>query len=299
MDLQAIGVEFFAVLFILNHDEFVELKLILPKNKQIVVPLLGMHRSGTSMFMRMLSLLGVDVGKNTLPANPDNKAGYWEDTAFLELNVNLVQAVGCDWRGFATRQLLLQAAEALKTIDIQPALASKISIYLSDQFQSSHWGWKDPRTMLTFPFWRRYLSFDGYTKIRPIILVRHPISSARSLEKVYPAECGQQKCLLATGMELWHDYYKILMSYIEDDWQIVMQHDLLDEQMVISVLRRCCEYIELTPKSVELAFKSINRNLISYQSPADEVFEDSRVEKMYTYFSNRARQQQQEFDERN
>ena len=273
--------------------------LIIPKNEQIVVPILGMHRSGTSMFMRILSLLGVDVGNNPLPANPDNKAGFWEDMAFLEVNVNLVNVIGCDWRGFAQRSTLLKAAESLKKINAQPMLSANISAYLENQFQSSHWGWKDPRTVLTFPFWRRLLGTHGYTKVRPIILIRHPVSCARSLAKVYPPECGPQMYSFEAGIELWCGYHEVLMSYMENDWPIVMQNDLLDQQAARSVLRRCCEYIELRPKSLELALESINRDLLSYQKPVDEVVDDSKVEEIYTYFSDRARQQQREFDERN
>lgn len=268
-----------------------------PKDKQIVVPILGMHRSGTSMLMRMLSLLGVDVGKNTLPANPDNKAGYWEDMAILEININLVKAVGCDWRGFASRSMLLKAAESMKIIDVRPVLSANISTYLENQFQSSHWGWKDPRTVLTFPFWQRCLNTYGYSSIRPIILVRHPVSCARSLVKVYPAEYGPHMYTFEAGIELWGDYYEILMSYMESDWQVIMQHDLLDQKIAKSVLGRCCKHINLHPKSLEIALQSINPELVSYQNPVDEVIVDSRVSEIYTYFTALARRQQKEFDE--
>ena len=38
---------------------------------------LGMHRSGTSMFTRALNLLGMELGQPLMAPQPDNPKGFW------------------------------------------------------------------------------------------------------------------------------------------------------------------------------------------------------------------------------
>ena len=52
----------------------------------------GMHRSGTSALMRVLNLLGVDIGTSLLPPNEDNEAGYWEHVDIYRQQEQLMDA---------------------------------------------------------------------------------------------------------------------------------------------------------------------------------------------------------------
>ena len=58
-----------------------------PVGEQIVVPILGMHRSGTSLCTRLANLLGMELGEPLQPAGPDNPKGFWENRLFQNLNV--------------------------------------------------------------------------------------------------------------------------------------------------------------------------------------------------------------------
>ena len=50
---------------------------------------------------------------------------------------------------------------------------------IQDQFaEAQMWGWKDPRTCLTLPFWQQLLP-----NMRYIICLRNPVDVARSLEQ--------------------------------------------------------------------------------------------------------------------
>src|SRR5688500_16148544 len=59
----------------------------------------GMHRSGTSMVAKMLHLCGLYLGddRDLMPATPDNPDGYWEHARFVELNDEILNALGGGW----------------------------------------------------------------------------------------------------------------------------------------------------------------------------------------------------------
>ena len=116
------------------------------------VCVLGMHRSGTSLAMRALNLLGVALGDSStlLPADPvDNPAGYWEQQAIIDINNELLLAMGGpSWAPPELRPGWSRAAE----LEPQRERARRL---LDDQFgRLPLWGFKDPRTSLTLEFWR-------------------------------------------------------------------------------------------------------------------------------------------------
>src|SRR5205085_11585012 len=57
----------------------------------------GMHRSGTSPTTRLINLLGADVARDLLPAQPDNPRGFWEPAAVVEIHDRLLAALGSSY----------------------------------------------------------------------------------------------------------------------------------------------------------------------------------------------------------
>ncbi|MER8462629.1 glycosyltransferase [Mesorhizobium sp. M1396] len=71
--------------------------------KRTCIMVLGMHRSGTSALTRAISLLGAELPKNLLGANPTNPTGHWEPLKLIELHDRMLAEVGSrwdDWRRF-------------------------------------------------------------------------------------------------------------------------------------------------------------------------------------------------------
>ena len=64
---------------------------------QLIV--LGMHRSGTSMLMRLLNLMGAYFGPEGIStgANAENPRGFWERRDIRSLNDALLWSKGRDW----------------------------------------------------------------------------------------------------------------------------------------------------------------------------------------------------------
>ncbi|MBM2711147.1 glycosyltransferase [Mesorhizobium caraganae] len=71
--------------------------------KRTCIMVLGMHRSGTSALTRAISLLGAELPKDLLGANPTNPTGHWEPLKLIELHDQMLAEAGSrwdDWRRF-------------------------------------------------------------------------------------------------------------------------------------------------------------------------------------------------------
>ena len=139
-----------------------------------IVCVLGMHRSGTSVAARLMNLLGIDLGaeEHLLGPRPDNPKGFWEYGPIVDLNEEILGRLGGNWReppplppGWET------AAEFAD-------LRQRARDLVARTFASADWGWKDPRTCLTLPFWKQILPPVHY-----VICMRSPAEVAASLEK--------------------------------------------------------------------------------------------------------------------
>src|SRR6516164_8854007 len=158
----------------------------------------GMHRSGTSMVAKLLYLSGLYLGpeEELVPATPDNPDGHWENSRIIELNDEILDALGGGWdrppsprngwyRGDADRASTPQHLLPLK----EKALA------LFEQFRGREpWGWKDPRTSLTLPFWQPLLPC-----LKVVICLRNPLEVAMSLRR-------RGLSSYALSLDLWRIY---------------------------------------------------------------------------------------------
>ena len=177
------------------------------------VLVLGMHRSGTSVAARLVSLLGPSLCRPEylLRGHEGNVRGHWECAPLVSLNDHLLQLAASRWwcpprKGEEVANLATDAdlrATALTTLDrCHPR---------------SPWAWKDPRTCLTLPFWRRVLPEP------PVVVwvVRHPAEVAASMlvrDRIDP-EFGQavwERYLHLTaraveGLPVWLSTYDALV----------------------------------------------------------------------------------------
>jgi hypothetical protein len=140
----------------------------------IGVVVLGMHRSGTSAVARAVNLLGVPFGDGRIvPVTLGNPMGHWESWELQEINDEVLAAFGGSWAGPPT---LAKGWELDPRLDALCLGASEVwrAVHSSDG-----WVWKDPRTCLTLPFWRRIAGLEGPA----IVIYREPGSVAASLAR--------------------------------------------------------------------------------------------------------------------
>ena len=175
-----------------------------------VVCIAGMHRSGTSMVARMLNLCGLYLGeeKDLMPAAEDNPDGYWENRYFVDINDGVLLSLKGSWDtppdywpGWEDSSFLnpyrQEAEEVINKIESLTSL----------------WGWKDPRTSLTLPFWQKLIP-----DLKVVICVRHPDEVAHSL-----ARRGHSST--AFSARLWYTYYERLLASVQSQNQIITHYD--------------------------------------------------------------------------
>lgn len=139
-----------------------------------VVCTLGMHRSGTSLVARMLNLLGVHLGPEALVSRTgaDNPKGYWEHQSFVEVNETILARFGGRWD--APPAFPAGWPQAARLGDLRDKARTLLGSFASAPL----WGWKDPRTCLTLPFWQ-----DLVGPMRYVMSVRNPRDVAASLAR--------------------------------------------------------------------------------------------------------------------
>ncbi len=182
-----------------------------PSARPTIICLLGMHRSGTSVVARLLNLLGVYLGppEHLLRPGADNPRGYWENQRLFHVNKRILARFGGDWREPPSFPPGWQCAPGLED------LRQSASAIVAEEFGNAPvWGWKDPRTCLTLPFWQ-----DLLPPMRYVICVRHPQSVARSLERRnrgFPPE---------RGVYLWAAYLKAALACTEGEPRIIVSYE--------------------------------------------------------------------------
>ncbi len=146
-------------------------------DKQKLVIVLGMHRSGTSAITRGLRVLGVELGNSFIPNYNDNIKGFWEDEDFQAINVEMLHSLGHDWHTlsiFSDSDLINKLAIfRIKALDLlKQKMDGVAGIY----------GVKDPRFSRLMPFWKDIFNTAG-VETAYVIPLRNPISVALSLQK--------------------------------------------------------------------------------------------------------------------
>ncbi len=190
----------------------------IPYSPVIVV---GMHRSGTSAFIRALSELGLFIGYDL---EPNAEARY-----FLNLNEEMLSMAGARWDAPDSMFCLLEDDDLVAWL-VQ-WLASKMHgfdtcLYLSKpnwlryrdiRKYPKPWGWKDPRNSVTLPIWLQL-----FPQAKVIHVIRHGVDVAASLQVREKAlrektlandyqtsswKLTSPRCLdLTCGFKLWESY---------------------------------------------------------------------------------------------
>lgn len=238
----------------------------------IVVPVLGMHRSGTSMITRLLNLCGLELGTNLLAASPENPKGYWENKDIIDINQDMLLIFGCHPDGWIKPEeieILDKGFPNLKRFSF------RVSELLASAFQTNFWGWKDPRSCLTFPFWENMLMSLGYLDIRPVLIVRHPISTSMSI-----LNRGIIRSL-PEALEIWK-IYNILILKIVENYHCYIGHyeDYLNSKTVACEVERLMSFLSVDTHDIDKIRKWIDPDL-SHYNEWDDTELDHEVSGLY------------------
>jgi hypothetical protein len=181
---------------------------LVPREKEMQLIVLGMHRSGTSVLARLLNLMGVYFGPEGIStgANQENPKGFWERRDVRDLNDTILHSVGCDWNRVSKFDI---ASLPEKNIADFTKRASRLVLEMD-----AHRPWllKEPRLCLLLPLWRKVLEVPVC-----IHIFRHPVEVASSL-------AFRNKMPMEVGLALWDRYVRSSLQGAGDLPRIVVSH---------------------------------------------------------------------------
>jgi GT2 family glycosyltransferase/glycosyltransferase involved in cell wall biosynthesis len=147
-----------------------------------------------------------------LPPNSLNPKGYWEYRPFVDINDQVLQRLGGSWHEPPTWPPEWESSAELAD------LRRQARTLIEQDFATECWGWKDPRTCLTLPFWRRVLPPQRY-----VICLRNPADVAKSL-------ACRDNFPFAKSFQLWHCYTTSALEHSADQPALMLFYeDFLQE----------------------------------------------------------------------
>lgn len=206
-----------------------------------------MHRSGTSMVTRLLNLCGVYLGEETELDRkaPDNPEGYWENIKFLQVSDKILSLFDGAWDLPPEFPSNWTSSGKLK----MPKYQAK---ELLESFEEEEpWGWKDPRTSLTLPFWQALIP-----NLKILVVIRNPLDISRSLSQRGYSSVQFHARLINT-------YFENIIAHTEDHSQVLVTHYDVFFQDPENELQRITQFLELGTNLEEInkACEFIDKNL--------------------------------------
>lgn len=178
----------------------------------------GMHRSGTSLLSRALQVFGAAHADTQLIIHSGNPTGYWEDRALVDLDEEMLNALGLTWDSL---DLITDAhVESL----VQKGYLEKALVFLSSGDMALR-ALKDPRMSKLGPFWFKVFTTAGITPLC-VVAYRNPLSVVFSLQRrtgisQSPAISKRRYCY-----ELWMHYTTQALVTTASFPRVCVEYDL-------------------------------------------------------------------------
>ncbi len=172
------------------------------------VAIVGMHRSGTSMVAKLLRQGGLYLGPDNalMPPASENPEGFFEHLDFVNLNDEVLNEAGAGWDCPPPVKTEWTAAAFDRHRERARALAAPLA-------EQGVWGWKDPRSSLTIPFWESALG-----PLRVVLVVRNPLEVVTSLHR-------RNGFSIALSLTLWQIYAERVLAATTPEGRFVTHFD--------------------------------------------------------------------------
>jgi hypothetical protein len=231
------------------------------------VCVVGMRRSGTSLVAGALHHLGVYLGDEHDLRGPDgaNPLGYWELPEISALNERVLAVVGSAEGSSPFDQSWEDSVELEELEDQARTL-------LRDRFAGvPKWGWKDPRNLLTLPFWQRLV--EG---MRYVICIRNPVDVAQSLRATQGTGSS-----LEPQMAEWVWSTALVLERTSGSPRVIVDYDdfLAEPEQEIASLARFVDLEDRVgePEVQRSLERFVDPTLPLFRTPVDAVVEDRRA----------------------
>lgn len=144
-------------------------------SRPVAMLVLGMHRSGTSAAAGALRLLGVELGERLIKAADDNRKGYWEHAAAVDMHDQLLAGLSRSWDDVRRLPAGWQHSQPVK------AARSAIRGIVAEFAGTAFWALKDPRLSRFTTLWLAELERARHVPAC-LFVIRHPDEVAASLQ---------------------------------------------------------------------------------------------------------------------
>jgi hypothetical protein len=188
-----------------------------PAAQQIVVAVVGMHRSGTSLTAEAIRGFDVATGPKLIVADDHNQHGYGEDAVVVQAHNTLLHGLDRGWN--TLRGTFPLPADWTQRVGFE-ATRSELANYLTGEFRrvgGRVWAVKDPRMSILLPLWFR-LERDLGFKLVIVFCVRNAGAVANSLEKRdgIPGDLGRL---------IWLEYNAAIVTHAAPRIQAILDYD--------------------------------------------------------------------------
>ena len=168
-----------------------------------------------------------------MPAAADNPDGFWEHVRFVDLNDEILSAVGGAW------DLPPWEDETFQNDRLDP-IRAKAQLLITPFQTARVWGWKDPRNSLTLPFWRSVLP-----GLKTIVMVRNPLEVAYSMHK-------RNGTSYALGLRLWEIYNRRVLANTQPEERIITNYQAFFDEPELE-LRKIAGFTGLADTEIAAA----------------------------------------------
>ncbi|RKY58925.1 MAG: hypothetical protein DRP96_07780, partial [Candidatus Neomarinimicrobiota bacterium] len=222
--------------------------LLTPKNKPMLLLVMGMHRSGTSLLTNIIYNAGYYVGEeeDLLPPSPFNPKGYFERRSIMEANDLILGSALGSWDS-------PPAFENIKKVCVDPLLHDLLQPYLQHERSVL----KDPRFAFTLPVWEKALENSFSTKY--ILITRDDRAVNASLRKRNGFNSEKAQELI--------DAYKLALRTVLEPKKIFeLDFDDLFSEKRVDILGGLADFIEYDGDLKQAADEAVENDLRHYSS---------------------------------
>jgi LPS sulfotransferase NodH len=253
--------------------------------------ILGMHRSGTSLTVRLLRDLGIHMGSRL---SRDAEAIH-----FQKINRRIYRSAGSNWGVIDGLLESMESAQFVETnteralqalfpgrtlLNSRKGISDFFGEPLWDQVSSGEpiwWGWKDPRTTLTFPVWLRVFPHARFLHVLrngidvAISMHRRSIKQSKKIwKRLFPLDYIPETLDFDYCFRLWEKH----IAYLDKNRALIPANQFLEiryEDLLTNphpMMQSIAEFMAypLDEKPLEAVYKQIDTSRLfdrSYAKP--------------------------------
>ena len=220
------------------------------------------------MITRLLNLCGLDLGPADELLGPEesNPSGHFENKGFHKINEALLSRLGGSWDNPPQFEKDWEHDPSLEPLIREARLVLR---HFSNKIL---WGWKDPRTTVSLPFWKSLIP-----DLRFVICVRNPLEVANSLAR-------RDRMPIQDGVYLWDRYMRAAIRDTEGHPRIFTFYEDFFENASAEIDRLVAFCSLRRPEDPSPLFQAISCKLRNHISETADLLGEDKALTEYKLF---------------